>query len=43
MHGIFPDIGISVLAATALGFIFQLFRQPVIPEYLFVGALYPAL
>lgn len=39
MHGILPDIGISVLAATALGFIFQLFRQPVILGYLVAGAL----
>ncbi len=39
MHGIIYDIGISVLAATALGFIFQLFRQPVILGYLVAGAL----
>lgn len=39
MHGILPEIGIAVLAATALGFIFQLFRQPVILGYLVAGAL----
>jgi Kef-type K+ transport system membrane component KefB len=39
MHGILPDIGIAVLAATALGFIFQLCRQPVILGYLVAGAL----
>jgi Kef-type K+ transport system membrane component KefB len=39
MHGILTDIGISVLAATALGFIFQLLRQPVILGYLVAGAL----
>ncbi len=39
MHGILPDIGISILAATALGFIFQFFRQPVILGYLVAGAL----
>ena len=39
MHGILPQIGISVLAATALGFVFQLFRQPVILGYLVAGAL----
>jgi Kef-type K+ transport system membrane component KefB len=39
MHGILPEIGISILAATALGFIFQLFRQPVILGYLVAGAL----
>src|SRR3990172_4767339 len=39
MHGLLPEIGIAVLAATALGFIFQLFRQPVILGYLVAGAL----
>ena len=39
MHGILPEIGISILAATALGFVFQLFRQPVILGYLVAGAL----
>jgi Kef-type K+ transport system membrane component KefB len=39
MHGLLPDIGISLLAATALGFVFQLFRQPVILGYLVAGAL----
>ncbi len=39
MHGILTDIGISVLAATALGFLFQLIRQPVILGYLVAGAL----
>ena len=39
MHGILPQIGISLLAATALGFIFQYFRQPVILGYLVAGAL----
>jgi Kef-type K+ transport system membrane component KefB len=33
------EIGVSILAATALGFIFQLFRQPVILGYLVAGAL----
>ncbi|MBA4397949.1 MAG: sodium:proton exchanger [Syntrophus sp. (in: bacteria)] len=39
MHGLLPDIGVSILAATALGFVFQLFRQPVILGYLVAGAL----
>ncbi|HEU18825.1 MAG TPA: sodium:proton exchanger [Deltaproteobacteria bacterium] len=39
MHGLLPEIGISILAATALGFVFQLFRQPVILGYLVAGAL----
>ncbi|MBW6511655.1 MAG: cation:proton antiporter [Desulfuromonadaceae bacterium] len=39
MHGILPEIGISILSATALGFIFQLFRQPVILGYLVAGAV----
>lgn len=39
MHGLLPEIGIAVLAATALGFVFQLFRQPVILGYLVAGAL----
>lgn len=39
MHGLLPEIGISVLAATTLGFVFQLFRQPVILGYLVAGAL----
>jgi Kef-type K+ transport system membrane component KefB len=39
MHGILGEIGISILAATALGFVFQLFRQPVILGYLVAGAL----
>ncbi len=39
MHGILGEIGISILAATVLGFVFQLFRQPVILGYLVAGAL----
>jgi Kef-type K+ transport system membrane component KefB len=39
MHGILPEIGISILSATALGFIFQFFRQPVILGYLVAGAV----
>lgn len=39
MHGILPEIGIAILAATALGFIFQMLRQPVILGYLVAGAL----
>ncbi|MBN1662803.1 MAG: cation:proton antiporter [Deltaproteobacteria bacterium] len=39
MHGILPEIGISILVATALGFVFQIFRQPVILGYLVAGAL----
>jgi len=39
MHSILPEIGISILAATALGFIFQYFRQPVILGYLVAGAV----
>lgn len=39
MHGILPQIGISLLAATALGFVFQYFKQPVILGYLVAGAM----
>lgn len=39
MHGILPEIGIAILVATALGFVFQIFRQPVILGYLVAGAL----
>ncbi len=39
MHGILSEIGISILAATALGFVFQLVRQPVILGYLVAGAV----
>ena len=39
MHNILPEIGIAILAATALGFLFQLCRQPVILGYLVAGAL----
>lgn len=39
MHGIIPEIGISLLAATVLGFIFQSLRQPVILGYLVAGAI----
>lgn len=39
MHSILPEIGIAILAATALGFIFQLMRQPIILGYLVAGAL----
>lgn len=39
MHGILSEIGISILAATALGFVFQFFRQPVILGYLVAGAV----
>jgi len=39
MHGILPEIGISILVATVLGFVFQIFRQPVILGYLLAGAL----
>jgi Kef-type K+ transport system membrane component KefB len=39
MHGILPEIGVAILAATALGFLFQFFRQPVILGYLVAGAV----
>lgn len=39
MHGILPQLGIAILAATALGFVFQFFRQPVILGYLVAGAV----
>ncbi len=39
MHSIIPEIGISLLAATVLGFIFQYLRQPVLLGYLVAGAL----
>jgi len=39
MHGLLPDIGLAVLAATALGFVFSLLRQPVILGYLVAGAV----
>ncbi len=39
MHGIVTQIGISLLAATALGFVFQYFKQPVILGYLVAGAV----
>lgn len=39
MHSIIPEIGISLLAATVLGFIFQYFKQPVILGYLVAGAI----
>lgn len=39
MHGMLPEIGIAIIAATALGFVFQLCRQPVILGYLVAGAL----
>lgn len=39
MHSILPEIGIAILAATAMGFIFQLCRQPVILGYLVAGAV----
>lgn len=39
MHGLIPEIGISILAATILGFIFQSLRQPVILGYLVAGAI----
>lgn len=39
MHSIIPEIGISILAATVLGFIFQSLRQPAILGYLVAGAL----
>lgn len=39
MHGLVSEIGISILAATALGFVFKLFRQPIILGYLVAGAL----
>lgn len=39
MHSILPEIGIAVLAATVLGFVFHLCRQPVILGYLVAGAL----
>jgi Kef-type K+ transport system membrane component KefB len=38
MHGLLSEIGIAILAATLLGFVFQLFRQPVILGYLLAGA-----
>jgi len=39
MHTIIPEIGISLLAATILGFVFQSLRQPVILGYLVAGAV----
>ncbi len=39
MHSLIPEIGISILAATILGFIFQSLRQPVILGYLVAGAI----
>jgi Kef-type K+ transport system membrane component KefB len=39
MHGIIPEIGIAILVATAMGFVFQIFRQPVILGYLVAGAM----
>ncbi|MBN2569609.1 MAG: cation:proton antiporter [Deltaproteobacteria bacterium] len=39
MHGLLPEIGVSIIAATALGFVFQLFRQPIILGYLVAGTL----
>ena len=39
MHNILPEIGTAILAATVLGFLFQLCRQPVILGYLVAGAL----
>lgn len=39
MHSLIPEIGISILAATLLGFIFQSLRQPVILGYLVAGAI----
>ena len=39
MHSILPELGIAVLAATSMGFIFHLCRQPVILGYLVAGAL----
>lgn len=39
MHGLLPEIGIAVLAATALGFVFHVCRQPVILGYLVAGAV----
>ncbi|HOW56358.1 MAG TPA: cation:proton antiporter [Smithellaceae bacterium] len=39
MHELLPDIGISILAATIIGFIFQMIRQPIILGYLIAGAV----
>jgi Kef-type K+ transport system membrane component KefB len=39
MHGLLSEIGIAILAATLLGFVFQLLRQPVILGYLLAGAV----
>lgn len=39
MHSILSEIGISIIAAIALGFVFHLFRQPVILGYLLAGAI----
>lgn len=39
MYNLIPEIGIAILSATVLGFIFQSFRQPVILGYLVAGAI----
>ncbi len=39
MHGLLPDIGIALIAATALGLASHWLRQPVILGYLIAGAL----
>ncbi len=39
MHGILFEIGVSILAATAVGLLFQLIKQPVILGYLLAGAI----
>src|SRR5918998_6434447 len=38
-HHILPDIGIAVMAATVMGFLAHLLRQPIILGYLVAGAL----
>jgi Kef-type K+ transport system membrane component KefB len=39
MHGIIPDIGLALLAAAGIGFIFHLLRQPLILSYIVAGAI----
>ncbi|MBM3329941.1 MAG: hypothetical protein FJY67_10825 [Calditrichaeota bacterium] len=39
MHGIIEEIGIAIVAATSLGYLFHLLKQPVILGYFVAGAL----
>lgn len=39
MHGLLPEIGIAILAATLLGLVTHLLRQPIILGYLVAGAV----